>query len=122
MKRLDFSGVEGKERFEILYGGVTGTTRGFQAPSETRVIGKVLDKLESIAKPTETLGLGGKTIKSFALDETLSDLTIDLEDAEFGLMKECVEAVQWSAAGARKATTVVDWFLTAVEPVSDAAK
>lgn len=115
MKRLIFSGPEAKERYNILYEGITGTTRGFQAPSETRVIGRVLDKMEAIGTPTEVTTPNG-TIMAFTLG---GDGTVDLEDAEFGLMNECLQAVRWSSKGARRATNAIDWFLSASEPTSD---
>lgn len=114
MKRLDFTGSEAKERYEILYEGVTGTTRGFQAPSETRVVGKILDKLEAIGTPTETPVPTGGSVKSFALRENGG--AVDLEDAEFNLMNECVQAVKWNTRGARRATAAVEWFQAATEP------
>lgn len=116
MKRLNFAVDGGKERYEILYGGVIGTTRGFQAPSETRVIGKVLDKLEAVGKSSETVGQNGATIKSFILNDQLPEVVVDLENAEFDLMLECLQAVRWTTSAARKATAAIEWFQTAKEP------
>lgn len=121
MKRLNFA-VDGKERYEILYGGVIGTTRGFQAPSETRVIGKVLDKLEAIGKASETVGQNGATVKSFILNELLAEVVVDLEDAEFSLMLECLQAVRWTTNAARKATAAIEWFQSSTEPPKEDVK
>jgi len=111
MKRLAFSGSGAKERYEIIYDGITGTTRGFEAPGETRVIGKVLDKLESIGKTGERED--GR--KSFILNGYGAGI-VDLEEAEFQLAIQCLNAVRWTVQGARKATDAVEWFLKAEEP------
>ncbi len=111
MRRLDFTGPEAKERFDILYSGLVETPRGLEAPTETRVIGKILDKLEAVGQSYQATKEGPVT---YVLSS--GGGIVDLEDAEFALMAECLKAVKWLSRGARKATDAVDWFLQAKEP------
>ena len=52
MKKLDFhSTPRGAEFYTLLYDGLTTTGRSFEAPGETRVIGKVFTALEAVGRP-----------------------------------------------------------------------
>jgi hypothetical protein len=109
---LDFTGDKAKERYEVVYDGLLGTMRGYSAPSETRVIGKVLDKLESIGVTTKRGELA-----TFALDGAGGQLIF--EEEEHRLVSESLHQVRWNAQGARKATAVVDWFDSAPPKMDD---
>lgn len=119
MKKLDFTGEEADVRFEIVYDGFLTTPRGFSAPSETRVVSKILDKLEALAHADRRGNLS-----TFSLDEQ-GGVAL-LEEEEFNLLKDSLAQVKWTAAGSRKATEVLDWLAAApphLEKVSnDAAK
>lgn len=118
MRELDFTGDDAKERYEITYEGLVGTNRGFEAPSETRVIGKILDKLEAIGTPSPTA--------SGVLTFTLNDGggKVYLEEEEFKLAGECIRLTKWKAQISRKATAAVEWFMgiPKMEPKKDEAK
>lgn len=107
MKVLDFTGPEAKERYDLLYEGLIGTPRGLEAPSETRVIGKILDKLEAIGVSEKKNGAA-----TFVLN---GGGEVELEDAEHKLMSDCLSEVRWRTAGARKATSAMEWFNAAPE-------
>src|SRR2546428_9303004 len=115
MRVLDFTQPGMGESYEILYDGLTGSSRGFEAPSETRIVSRILDKLEEIGLPTERGG-----VKTFALVD--GGGTVRLEDAEYSLMGEAIRSVKWTARAARKATSAMEWFASAPEPVKEKAK
>lgn len=88
--------------YEILYDGLLNTTKPLEAPSETRVIGRILDKLEQIGKPAERGGVATFTLGS-------PDF-IELEDVEYRLMEECLKSVRWTARAARVVTKAMEFF------------
>jgi hypothetical protein len=106
MRYLDFSGSEGVTRYEYLYGGLVGTGRGFEAPTETRILGKILDKLEAIGTPVKE---GADAAYKRKAEEGI-ELAVALEEAEYELAKDCYAKTQWRAATARAATAILDWF------------
>lgn len=106
MRYLDFSGEEGKERYSVLYDGLIGTNRGFEAPSETRVLGSILDKLEAIGHAD----MRGKNATFSRNEKEDIKLVIALEEAEFELAKDTLAHTKWVASSARGATKVMDWF------------
>lgn len=120
MRYIDFSGENGKVFFEALYDGLIGTARGFEAPQETRVLGKVLDKMEAIAHSTKR----GELATFSRNEENGTSLVVALEEAEFDLFKAALTHTRWMVRAARDATKAVDWFhaaptLEPVEPVEE---
>lgn len=95
-----------KELYEILYDTLTNTPRGFEK-SEARVYGKVLTKLEGIGHSVER----SPKLKSFDLND--SGGQVGLEDAEYLLMLEALNVVQWQARYVRKADSLFEWLFSA---------
>ncbi len=112
MKELKFAGDDAQDHFEIVYDGLLQTPRGFAAPTETRVVSSILDKLEEIAKPEEISGPGGRSLKTFRLNEldALTGASVLLENAEYSLLTEALKEVKWLAGAAKKATAAMDWL------------
>lgn len=106
MRVLDFTGEEAAQRYEILYDGLLGTNRGFEAPSETRVVSHILDKMEAIGIPAQRGG-----VKTFSLNG--GDKKVMLEDAEYQLMAEAIKQVKWTARAAKSVTGAMDFFAAA---------
>lgn len=113
MKALDFRIPDGAERYEILYDGLVGSNRGLSAPSETRIMSRILDKLEAIGIPVER-----GTVKTFSLVPEVVEMVL-LEDTEWRLMVDCLQTVKWTTRAARKATTAMEWLEAATEPVKE---
>jgi hypothetical protein len=107
MRYLYFDGEKATQIYEVLYDGLLNTTRGLEAPSETRVMSRILDKMESIGLSTERGG-----IKTFTL---ACESRVTLEDAEYQLMGEALKAVRWSSKAARIVTAALDLFSEASE-------
>ncbi len=106
MRRLDFSGADGPKWYSLLMDGLMGSNRGFKAPSETRVLSRILDKLEAIG--TEGLRSGAST---FGLpDGPTTRPPVDLKEAEYALVKEALESVPWRPVAVREATAMMEWF------------
>ena len=112
MRTLNFQGSDSAEIFEILYQRLVNSTRGFEAPTETRVLSHILDKLEAIGTPVEQGGVATFTLNGFEMG------SVKLEEAEFKLMAEALREVKWTAKAARKVTRAMDFFYEA--PESDA--
>lgn len=104
MKRLDFTKDGGAEYYSMIYDGIVNSPRPYKAPVETRVIGKVLDKLEALGKPVQL----ADNITSFKLTDGGGLVT--LEDEEFRIAGEALHMTQWNARGARSATKAAEWF------------
>ena len=92
------------ERFEIIYEGLLNSQRGFDAPSETRIVGKILEKLEDEA--TQEL-VGGVT--TYRLKNG-KGAVVNLSDEEYKLLVSAVKAVKWTARIATKATDAIEWL------------
>lgn len=102
-KKTDDKFLEGPaELYEIMYDGIVGSPRGFDK-SEARIIGRVLSKLEKIGTTTER-----EKRKTFALKD--EDHVVELEDTEFKLAIEALEAIRWTALFSRKAADMFDWL------------
>ena len=96
MKKLEFNDVE---QYELLYEGlVSSATRG----PETRVLGKVLDKLEQIGVKKATDGL----LYTLATSEQ----PVELEDAEFELAKRLLNSIEWRGTAAKRFAELMDWL------------
>ena len=88
--------------YELCYEGlVTTSTKGI----ETRLLAKVLTKLEKIGTP-----LGDKGLYTLAEWEAL-----ELEDAEYIFVKKSLNEVQWNGIGAKNAAKLLDLVDNAVE-------
>jgi hypothetical protein len=92
-----------KELYEILYDTITNTPRGFEK-SEARVFGRVLSKLESIGHSIE------RTPKTKSFDLNDDGGIVSLEDAEYSLMMDALNSVQWNAKYVRKADSLYTWL------------
>lgn len=116
MKVLDFTRTENAQVYEILYDGLLNSTRGFEAPSETRVLSHIQDKFERIGLTAERGG-----VKTFTLAPPSGMVT--LEEVEYQLMAEALKAVRWTSKAAKAATMALDFFTNAPsEAPVDAAK
>lgn len=93
-----------KDKFEVVYNGLLNSQRGFDAPSETRMVTKILDKME---KNAEAFDDGGT--KSYRVPEGKT-VTVELPDEEYKLLTEAIKAVKWTARVARKVSDVVEWL------------
>lgn len=111
MRKLIFAADEKSEaRFEILYEGALNTPRGYKAPKETRLIGKVLDKLEAFGTPFKD---NNRASYKFLFSKA-GDLL--LEDEEYNLLKEALDEIKWTGTISRKAADALE-FLEAAETV-----
>lgn len=106
-------GPEDGQRYSYLYDGLTNTKLTFQAPSETRVIGRVLTKLEAIGT---TINRQAGDVSYTSFDLANGGATVLLEDAEHALALKALKEVPWNARGSRIATDLVDWFEAAPKP------
>lgn len=104
MKRLDFTRDGGAQHYTMIYDGIINSPRPYKAPVETRVISKVLNKLEAIGRPYSVT----VDVTSFKLTE--SGGIVLLEDEEYRIAHEALHQTQWNARGARGATEATEWF------------
>lgn len=115
MRTLVFTTTpEDAQRYAHLYDGLMNTKLTFQAPSETRVMGRVHSKLEAIGVTVQREA-GAVSYASFDLSPAGG--TVQLEEAEHALTLKALKEVPWNARGARTATDLVDWFETAPHDV-----
>jgi hypothetical protein len=98
---FDSSDEQSKDNYSILYQGLIATFRPVTTP-ETRVINRILDKLEVLGKP-EMEGNG-------AIIALSKSGTVEFEDVEYNLFNECLQMVKWSTKSSRKVERAVDWF------------
>jgi hypothetical protein len=100
------------DHFETVYAGLLNSQRGFEAPSETRIVVRILDKLEEKAEQF-TEGEGSNKITSYRLKDG-KGMTVTLTDEEYKLLLEAVKAVKWTGRVVRKVTSTLEW-LEAIE-------
>jgi hypothetical protein len=100
MRILNFNGA--RDEYEVLYMGLLATSRGFEAPIETRLHSRLLDKFEAIGVPTDD---------AFTLMPDGGRVT--LEEVEYQLMEDCLKQVKWKASGTRRANKAMDFFYEA---------
>lgn len=91
------------ERFEVMYEGLLNTPRGFTAVSETRIVGKVLSKLEELGHQTEVAG-----IRTYRTNGEV--VVAELTDEELSLVTEALKAVKWMGRSARQVNDLFDAF------------
>lgn len=99
---------ESKERFDLIYEALAFSTRPMKGP-DLRICAKLFDKLETLGNFTEEKG--GRRI--FIYNNEGGDLK--LENAEYNLLKETLDFVEWNAYGARKAAPVLEWLASLKE-------
>lgn len=103
MRKITFTADKASEDlFEILYEGALNTPRGYKAPKETRIIGRVLDKLERMGTPfTDNNRSSYKYLYSAAGD-------LLLEDEEYNLLHEALNEIKWTGGVSRKAADAME--------------
>ena len=77
------------DNFEVVYEGLLNTNRGFDAPSETRIVGKILEKLEDIAEQVNIALEGQRPVYSYRLADG-KGRTCMLSDEEYKLLLDAV--------------------------------
>lgn len=121
MRSLDFDWFPGgvlnpkaRETYEILYDGLLYSPKSLVAPSETRIVGRILDKFEGIGEITER----PQGVKTYTLKTTLAQWAyrVHLEEEEYKLMDECLKAVKWATKAARQVTMALEFFAQLPEP------
>ena len=121
MKRLTFGTEEvDKENYKLLYEGLTTNTRGYSAPTETRIIGKVLDAFEAIGKTTTITLITRQDGTPITRDTFILNGggNVDLEDAEYALAKDALgpNHMKWSPMFCREVTRAMELFQAAKAP------
>lgn len=100
MRVLNFPDVK---TYEIMYEGlVSQGTKG----AETRTLSKVLTKFEDVGVKKTDPQSGKESLLYTQADST----PIELEDAEYELVKKLLNEVEWSGIGARTAGQMLDWL------------
>ena len=109
MRKLDFGSSErGAEFYTIIYDGIMTTQRGFEAPHETRVLGKILTALEGAGHSVTRNDGTPMAFPSYDLNEKPEPVVLEL--AEYKLAREALAKAQWNARSARRVTEMFDWF------------
>lgn len=109
MRTLDFGVASGEQIYELLYDGVVNTNKWLEAPAETRIMGHILDKLESVGVPAERGGLKTFSLRPIAVDGTTSR-KVELESVEYEMMRLALKEVRWTARAARLSTVALEFF------------
>lgn len=104
MRYLVFTAAD-ETSYDMLMQGIHLTKRPFSGP-ETRIIGKILDKIEAIATQSEGLDVDGKRTTTYKM--VSEGGIIALEDTEFNMVKEAIDQTAWTARGARKVAALFD--------------
>jgi hypothetical protein len=110
VRRLAFEGKEGTERWDVLYGAMLVNPEGY-AREARRVARKVLEKLEHLGKPVEDLNMLAK----FQFDEESGPRELQLEEAEFVLLRDTVDKIPWTRHAVVLADKTIEW-LDATKP------
>lgn len=104
MRSLAFEGKDGSDRWDILYGAMLVNPEGFAAQTR-RVARRILEKLESIAEPIEDKTMLAKF--AFSGEESRE---IQLEEAEFNLLKDTVDKIPWTRNAIVLADKTMEWL------------
>ena len=105
MRKITFTAdKQSEDRFEILYEGALNTPRGYKAPKETRLIGKVLDKLEAVGTPFKDNNRATYKLLFSKAGDVL------LEDEEYSLLKEALDEIKWTGTISRKAADALEFL------------
>ena len=103
MKTLTF---DNKELYENLYEAFSASDTGHQGATRVRSIGKIYLALDSIGtvRPDDLGKAGLMTLKEVPA-------TVELEDADFNVLRDSVENTRWrNAMTARTAVAIFDWL------------
>lgn len=104
MRSLAFEGKEGKDRWDVLYGAMLVNPEGY-ARETRRVARRILEKLESIAVPTEDQS----GLAKFEFDpENPRELVF--EEAEFNLLRDTVDKIPWTRLTIILADKTIEWL------------
>ncbi len=106
MRKLSFPAGSAALFYGTMYEGALNTERSFRAPSETRVLGSALTKIEAAGRPI-TLAAG--TPAQRPSYEYVGGV-VYLEEAEYDILKQALEHAPWNARAARSVTELMDWF------------
>lgn len=107
MKTLEFTDAK---QYDFIYEAVLGKQDGYDL-QVGRVAGKILDKLEAIGKEKETVR-GGVTLYTLGKGES----SVELEDAEYDLVKRAFTTIVWMGQHVRDAVAVADWLDKQAQP------
>lgn len=88
------------DKYRLIYEGIHASDRGFRG-LETRIIGQVLTKMETIGHYIE-----GSSAYELGKDGG----TLDLTSQELGLLLDTLDAVPWKARVSRLAADTIDWL------------
>lgn len=102
MRKLEFTDPK---QFEYIYEAVIGKPEGYGLQNG-RVAAKILDKMEAVGKLKETLP---NKVKLYTVD-TVNKPVVELEDAEYDLVKQTISTMQVGGANIRDALAVSDWL------------
>lgn len=99
------------EQFSLLYESIVLKQGGYNM-QQGRIAAKILDKLEDVGIVDNDNSVKGQDGQIAIMIYKSRSLPIDvkLEDAEYDLVKQSLDAMPWSGRAVRKAVRVVDWF------------
>jgi len=103
------------EQFALTYDGLLSSPKGFAA-GERRVIGKILDKLEAVAAPTEIRQSPAGAVISFRV---AAEVDVAIEEVERKLIVTALDATEWTAIAVRRVDQLVAYWRDGV-PEKDA--
>ena len=103
------------EQFALTYDGILSSPKGFAA-GERRVIGKILDKLEAVAAPTEIRQSPAGAVITFRV---AAEVDVAIEEVERKLIVTALDATEWTAIAVRRADQLVAYWRDGV-PEKDA--
>lgn len=93
------------KRFEMMYEGCLATPRGFTGPSETRIMGSILNKLEAVAHQETVNG-----VPTYRMNGDVVNPDLKLTDEEYNLAFDSLKAVKWMGMAARAAADLFEAF------------
>lgn len=101
MRTLKF---EDKAFFEIIHESFFTNRDGYNI-QDSRYVAKTLDKMEEVGQVSEELrGIKLYTVKEGTTPE------IDVDDAEFAIIRRNIEQGKWTGAVTRTIVKLVDWL------------
>lgn len=106
MKKLTF-GYADTTSYEILYTGLILSQATYKG-TQVRIFVRTAEKLESIGKLKNEEGLF--TLDWSDIDSNNTTKSVELEDAEFNLLVNAFDHVEWKGLGCRAAAQVYDIF------------
>lgn len=85
--------------YDFLYNAATNPNKAF-GKTDSRVYGRVLNKLEAIGDVGKVRGFDLKPFGG----------TVALEEQEYAILASAIDSVEWAAGGTRKADELYTWF------------